>query len=159
MSSFSGAAAFNQWFNLIYLTYFSKSIYLFMPFGICIRKICRFSSFFMIIKIKYNKSACSVRQQRINPDYIRPVFFISQQVRDNFFDIQFFPLYVFTFITACLFSSLPRAEFYVPSVVALRKVTSVFAAFCINVLPPQSIEKKRLAISSVTNAGAVIRPP
>ena len=32
---------------------------------------------FMIIKIKHDKSACPIRQQRIYTDYVRTIFFIS----------------------------------------------------------------------------------
>lgn len=44
------------------LTHFSKRIHFFMPLIIRICKIRNLCSFFVIIKIKYNKSACTIWQ-------------------------------------------------------------------------------------------------
>ena len=96
MSTFPRTRAFYQWFYPIYLTHFSKSIYLFMPLLVCIGKICCLCAFFMIVKIKYDQSAHSIWQQRIYSNYIRAILFISQQMRNDFFYIQFNPLGIFT---------------------------------------------------------------
>ena len=41
-------------------THFSKRIHFFMPLIIRICKVRNLCSFFVIIKIKYNKSACTI---------------------------------------------------------------------------------------------------
>ena len=65
MSAFTRTRTLYQWLNTIYLTHFSKRIHFLVPLIICIGKICCLRTLFVIIEIKYNKSAHSIGQQRI----------------------------------------------------------------------------------------------
>ena len=105
-----------------------------MPLIIHVGKICCFCTFFVIIKIKHEKSACSIWQQWIYTDYVRTIFLISQQMRNDFLHVQFCPFFIFTLIAKYLFSTLFRTKFNIPSIITLWKITAIFAAPGIDIL-------------------------
>ena len=91
----------------------------------------------MIIKIIHYKTNSSIFMKRINTNHISTVFFIAKQVFLYCFRIKFCPTSVFTFITRILFISLLfRASIILPSVITLRKITSVLSTLCKNILSP-----------------------
>ena len=105
-----------------------------MPLTIHVGKICCFCTFFMIIKIKHDKSACPIRQQRIYTDYVRTIFFISQQMSNDFLHVQSCPFFIFTLIAKYLFSTLFRTKFNIPSIITLWKIAAILTAPGINIL-------------------------
>ena len=113
-----------------------------MPLIIHVGKICCFCTFFVIIKIKHEKSACSIWQQRIYTDYVRTIFLISQQMRNNFLHVQFCPFFIFTLIAKYLFSTLFRTKFSIPPIITLRKITAVLTTSGIDILSAPKHRKK-----------------
>ena len=147
MPTTSGTGTLHQAGNLIFSAHLPQGIYFFHPSVIPVGKIRHLPALLVVVEIKHQKSAGSIRKKRINTDHIRSIRLFSPQMGYDLLCFQAAPFSVCTVTAFYPFAVLLRAEPHRPQVFALRIIPNLTCRFmdaslAVNIRTTPEIRKK-----------------
>ena len=129
-----------QSINPLFFADCPNRIHFLFPFIIGIGEVLFLCSVFMVIKIKYDKAAGVVGQERVHPNHVRSILPFPFQMLHNLCNTQFTITLIFALTTLYFYPVCLWADTIMPEVITLREIACfpalfIYTPFRINIFP------------------------